>query len=85
MPRASTTALLAVASLGAVLAAQQPLPTEPVVHTVRIDVILTDTRGRFVDTLKAADFDLTEDGMSLPIESAQLVRVDQSQPGGPPS
>jgi VWFA-related protein len=79
----STTAalLLATAAAGAVIAAQQPAPDPPVPHTVRIDVVLSDARGRVVDTLKPADFDLTEDGMSQPIESVRLVRVDPTRQG----
>jgi len=41
---------------------------------VRIDAIVTDSRGRFVESLKPADFDLREDGMPQTLVSAELMR-----------
>ncbi|HET9831951.1 MAG TPA: VWA domain-containing protein, partial [Vicinamibacterales bacterium] len=40
---------------------------------VRIDAIVTDTRGRVVETLKPADFELREDGAPQPLVGAPLV------------
>src|SRR5947209_6300548 len=81
MQRSSIAALVFATTAGAGLAAQQQPSESLVPHTVRIDVVLSDARGRVVDTLKPADFDLTEDGMSQPIESVKLVRVDPSPQG----
>jgi VWFA-related protein len=81
--RSATSALLllVLASFGTRPSALQPSSDE-IAHTVRLDVILTDARGRFVDNLKTGDFDLTEDSMSRPIESVRLVRLDQVRQGG---
>ncbi len=40
-----------------------------------IDLIATDVRGRTVDDLKPADFELREEGTPLALESVRLVRV----------
>src|SRR4051812_14243469 len=77
--------LFATVAAGAAVAAQQPAPESAVPHTVRIDVVLSDARGRVVDNLKPADFDLTEDGMSQPIESVELVRIDPARAAAPSS
>src|SRR5437016_3569157 len=85
-----TITLLGVASLGLVLAAQRdtaapaPADADPV-HTVVIDAILTDARGRIVDDLKASDFDLHEDGLQRTIDNVQLVRVDPTRSGNDPA
>jgi VWFA-related protein len=39
-----------------------------------VDAIVTDARGRAVDTLKAADFTVIEQGQPQPVASAQFVR-----------
>lgn len=49
------------------------------VDRVRIDVIVTDADGRFVDDLTAADFELTEDGVRQAILSVQLVDLEQER------
>lgn len=43
------------------------------VSRVRVDVIVTDAEGRFVDDLTAADFAVFEDGAPQEVLSAQLV------------
>ena len=50
-------------------------PPAATARLVTIDVIVTDARGRAVDDLKPADFELREDGAPLPIEAVRLVRV----------
>jgi VWFA-related protein len=42
---------------------------------VRIDVIPSDPRGRLLDALGAADFDVRDDGMAQSIDGAQLIRA----------
>jgi VWFA-related protein len=47
----------------------------PPVQTVRIDAIVEDARGRFIDDLKVSDFELREEGAAA-LESVQLRRAD---------
>jgi VWFA-related protein len=67
-------------ALGVVLASGVALFAQvagsPPVHTVGIDAIARDARGRFIDDLKIGDFELREDGTARPLDSAQLRRVD---------
>src|SRR5690348_14258297 len=78
-------AALIVAAVGAL---QAPAPAFTPDTTVRIDIAAFDARGRFVETLTAADFDLREDGAPQTIEGAKLVRAagtapaSASTPGG---
>jgi VWFA-related protein len=44
---------------------------------VRIDVIPSDARGRILDTLKATDFDLRDDGVAQTIEGARFMRAGE--------
>lgn len=67
-------ALLAVALLGAGQAPQQRPDFSTAVDRVRVDVLVTDGEGRFVDDLTLEDFVLLEDGVEQPLLSA--VRVD---------
>jgi VWFA-related protein len=53
----------------------QPAVPEPPTHVVRIDAIAIDSRGRLIEDLKPADFELREDSTVRPIESAQFMRV----------
>jgi VWFA-related protein len=46
----------------------------PQSQLVCIDVIPSDARGRIVDTLKAADFSLLDDGAPQPLESVRFIR-----------
>jgi len=51
-----------------------------VAHVVHVDVIASDRHGRLVDTLKPADFVVSEEGQPQPVEQAQFVRID-AKPG----
>src|SRR5262249_25664180 len=67
-------------SLGvaAALSAQSTAPAQskaPVARIVRVDVGVTDARGRAMDDLKAADFELTEDGTAETIEAARYIKA----------
>jgi VWFA-related protein len=53
--------------------AQAPAAPPPPADLVRIDAIVTDSRGRHVETLKSADFELREDGTPQGIAGVQLV------------
>jgi VWFA-related protein len=54
--------------------------TAPAPRAVRVDVIATDSGGRSVDSLKAGDFVITEDGTPQSIDEVRLIRVDKSLP-----
>ena len=56
-----------------IAAADEPAPLP--VHTVRIDAIAVDRRGRFVEDLKLRDFELREDGAVRPLDSVELTRA----------
>ena len=56
--------------------AGQPPAADPVVHTVRIDVVAVDARGAAINSLKLGDFDLREDGKPVAIDEARLVRIN---------
>jgi VWFA-related protein len=74
MRRLISGALLVVLA-GAVSLSGQPASDLPV-HTVRIDAIAEDARGRLIDDLKTADFELREADAARPLESAQLRPLD---------
>ena len=69
-----------LAWIGMALAlAQTPAPpgtvgTSGTSDVVRIDAIVTDTRGRAVENLKPAEFELREDNTVQPLTSVQLIR-----------
>jgi len=65
---------LAVASTAIAIFAQPAAP-DPPTHVVRIDAIAVDARGRLVENLKPADFELREDDVVRPIDGAQFVRA----------
>jgi VWFA-related protein len=44
-------------------------------EVVRVDVIATDARGRFVDGLKTADFSVREDGFEQTVDDVRLVKA----------
>ncbi len=72
---------LGAALIAAAVAAQQaPAPAFTPDTTVRIDIGAFDARGRFVETLTAADFELREDGAPQAIEAAKLVRAGGTTP-----
>jgi VWFA-related protein len=50
------------------------LPFQPDT-VVRIDVLAFDARGRFVDNLKAADFEVREDGVVQTLDAVGLMRT----------
>ena len=47
---------------------------------VRIDVIATDARGRAVENLKAADFELREDGAVQALDEVRFVKAGGDEP-----
>src|ERR1700681_469671 len=51
-------------------------------RVVRVDVIATDGRGRAVENLKPADFELREDGAPQAIEEARFIKVDKAGAAG---
>ena len=56
-----------------IAAADEPAPLP--VHTVRIDAIAVDKRGRFIEDLKLRDFELREDGAVRSLDSVELTRA----------
>jgi len=67
---------LALAAAGAIQApSPAPEPARPP-ETVVIDVIATNARGQAVDTLKASDFVLREDGEVQAIQDVRFVKPD---------
>src|ERR1700688_3976372 len=50
----------------------------PARRVVRVDVIATDGRGRAVENLRLADFELREDGAPQAIEEARFIKVDKA-------
>jgi VWFA-related protein len=50
-------------------------PQSAIPRLFTIDVSAADARGRAVDDLKPADFELREEGSLVPLESVRLVRV----------
>jgi VWFA-related protein len=58
----------------AVLLAQPAVPDLPT-HVVRIDAIAVDSRGRLLEDLKPADFELREDSTVRPIDGVQFMRT----------
>src|SRR5215212_4974053 len=73
-------------SLFAVPGAQQPQqpppadPQQPVFRTginfVRVDVIVTDSKGNPIDDLKAEDFEVVEEGKPQKIDTFKLIKLD---------
>jgi VWFA-related protein len=71
--RAAITFALAIAA-----ATQTAPPTPP----VRIDAVATDRAGRLVDTLRAEDFEIVENGVSRDVSGVQFVKADGAlEPG----
>jgi VWFA-related protein len=50
----------------------------PARRVVRVDVIATDGKGRAVENLRLADFELREDGAPQAIEEARFFKVDKA-------
>src|SRR5438132_7711216 len=72
--------VLALAVAASVEAAIVLLPAD----VARIDVIVADARGRAIENLKAADFELREDGTLQSIDEVRFVKVDAGARGEPP-
>ena len=70
--------VLALAAAAATQAPPPPDASRPAPDAVVIDVIATDARGQAVQTLKASDFVLREDGEVQPIEDVRFVKVDEN-------
>ena len=51
------------------------VPEFAIGEVVRVDVIATDARGRFVDGLTTADFSIREDGAEQTVDDVRLVKV----------
>ena len=68
------------ATLGAGIDPAAPAGSDPTV--VRLDAIASDARGRTVDTLRAEDFEVLEDGAPQPIDSVRYVKADGGVPAG---
>ena len=56
----------------------------PADRLVTIDLVATDARGRAVENLTAADFDLREEGAPIALESVRFVRVSAAAPAPRP-
>lgn len=69
------------------LAASQPdaAAVSPPDTLVRIDAFVVDARDRTLDTLKASDFELREDGTLQTIEAVRFVRAGGVAPAGEPA
>ena len=63
-----------LAPLALLMAVAQAAGAPPPTDLVRIDAIVSDARGRAVETLKPGDFELREDGTPQTLTSVQLVR-----------
>src|SRR5206468_6271378 len=78
--------LLGLLALSAAMQASRPAPDSPPkahVTVVRVDVIASDARGRPVENLKPAEFELSEDGMAQTLESVRFTKVDGQAPAEP--
>ena len=74
-----STGFAVIALALSVSARSQPAPSASSTgHIVHLDVFATDARGRTVDDLKLADFELREDGTSQPLEAVRFVRDAES-------
>ncbi len=84
MPRQnlpSLVALMVVALplVGLDLAGQQAPIFEATVARVRVDIIVTDEAGRFVEDLRLEDFLVYEDGNQQAVQGAQLVDLAEAK------
>ena len=81
-----TAALVLLLRDGATTRAQQPAPetSRPEIAAVRINAIVTDSNGRAIVDLRPSDFELLENGVSRPIQAAQLRTLPKDAiPAGP--
>lgn len=66
--------IAAAALSSAILSGQTPpAPPVPAARVVAIDVVAADAKGRAVETLKAADFEVKDGGAAQTLESVRLV------------
>ena len=80
--RGAVAAVLAVA----VVSPQTPLRGQPALPRLfTIDVSAADARGRAVENLGPADFELREEGSLVPVESVRLVRAGSDPPADAPA
>ena len=70
---AAFTAALVVLWVGVAVFAQPSAPAPT--HVVRLDAIAVDARGRLVEDLKPADFELREDGAPRSLDTVTFTRV----------
>jgi VWFA-related protein len=70
-----TLVALAAVAQAPVLSQSSTAPDAPASDLVRMDVIATDSHGRFIDNLTAADFSLREDGVEQTIDDVRLIKV----------
>src|SRR5689334_1607243 len=55
-------------------------PSATPARLVTIDLVATDARGRAIESLTAADFELAEEGTPLALESVRFVRAGAGAP-----
>lgn len=93
VPRILSTLVCLILAVPVLMGAgrQQPVPQVPTFRTgttlVEIDAVVKDKAGRFVSSLVAADFDLSEDGAPQRIDTFYVVegRSVQRIPGAAPA
>ena len=49
---------------------------------MRVDVIASDARGRVVDNLKPADFEVTENGVAQTLDTVRFTKIDSAFSAG---
>jgi VWFA-related protein len=74
--------VLIALALGAGLTLQPPPQPAPSPRVVRLDLSAADVRGRAIETLKAADFELTENGLPQAIENVRFIKIDSKTAAG---
>lgn len=77
--RVAAAALAVLVSCGALAAQQQPQEFRAAVETVRVDAVVTDGDGNFIDDLRADEFTLFEDGEQREIVTVELVDLAARQ------
>src|SRR5262245_15933685 len=76
--RTAIAIVVAAAAVSAQSAIRDPQSAIAPGRLVTFDLIATDTRGRIVDDLKPADFDVREDATALTLESARRVQAESA-------
>lgn len=77
--RVSAAVCLIVSSCALGAHGQDPPDAQPgASHSVVVDVIATDSRGRIVENLQQADFEIREEGTPQPVEDVRLVKRQQA-------